>query len=263
MNHPPPALDAYCRILSYRHTPGPALELGALGVAFHKTPVLDNLTLSLPAGRTTAIVGPNGSGKSTFIKAILGQYRHSGSIRIHWPEPAHPHIAYVPQHIDFDRELPMNAEDFLAMLLQRRPIFLGLARPQKSIIHHLLERAGMFERRHTRIGRLSGGELKRMLIIQALYPEPGLILLDEPLAALDEPGMAMFARFLGEWQAMGKTILWVEHDLLAVQKLAHHLLAINRRLIHSGSPHDLADPALLMQIFSHSQAHEPPGAHHV
>ncbi len=242
----------YQQILGYRFYSGAMVELADLSVFFHKIAALQKINLTIPAGQTTAIVGANGSGKSTLIKAILGQFRHQGEIRIHWPDKASTHIAYVPQHIDFDRELPMNAEDFMGMLLQGKPIFLGLHKDKKAIVEHLLSRVDMLSCRHTKIGKLSGGELKRILLIQAMYPEPGLILLDEPLAALDKPGVAMFSRFLREWQAMGKTILWVEHDLLAVQQLAHHLVALNKSLIHVGKPADLKDSTLLMNIFSHA-----------
>ncbi|WP_432785644.1 Manganese transport system ATP-binding protein MntB [Oligella sp. MSHR50489EDL] len=242
-------LSEYAQHLAYQGTAGPAVELENLSVSFHKTHIIEDISLRIPQGKTTAIVGPNGSGKTTLLKAVLGQYQHKGYVRIYWQSKDKQRIAYVPQSIDFDRELPMNGEDFLAIMLQKKPIFRGLHKRYQPVIRHLFQKMAMFPHRHKKIGQLSGGELKRLVIAQALYPEPELILLDEPLVALDEPGMALFFDMLSELQSMAKTIIWVEHDLMAVQKYAHHLIAVNRRIIHQGLPSDLSDPVFYGRVF--------------
>lgn len=247
------SLEDYQRHLHYLPYAGPEIVLKNLSVQFQKSTVLNNLNFRFAAGKTTAIIGPNGSGKSTLLKTLLGQFTHEGEIALHWQNAVQRHIAYVPQHIDFDRELPMNEEDFMGMLLQKRPIFLGLAKQQKAMIHFLLHKVQMFEKRKTKIGRLSGGELKRMLLIQALYPEAGLFLFDEPLASLDESGIALFKELIRELQAMNKTVIWVEHDLLAVREYAQDIVAINRQIIYQGDAAALSDSELLLNIFSHKQ----------
>lgn len=231
----------------------PSIELSELSLFFHKKPVLNQLSLVFPAGKTTAIVGPNGSGKSTLIKTLLGQHQHQGTIAINWPDKAHQNIAYLPQFIDFDRELPLNAYDLLAVVLQNRPVFAGLNRHTRQISNQLLQQVGLYHKRYSKIGKLSGGELKRLLLAQTLYPEPQLILLDEPLAALDQTGIELFYQQLATWQAQEKTILWVEHDLLAISEHAHHLVAINQRLLYEGATHQLDDKDFLLQLYSHHQ----------
>ncbi|WP_048767987.1 metal ABC transporter ATP-binding protein [Oligella urethralis] len=246
------SLPEYAQNLAYQGTAGPEIELENLYVSFQKTHIIEDISLRIPQGKTTAIVGPNGSGKTTLLKAILGQYQHKGHVRIYWQSKDKQRIAYVPQYIDFDRELPMNGKDFLGILLQKKPIFSGLHKRCQSVIRHLFQKMEMSAHRHKKIGKLSGGELKRLVIAQALYPEPELILLDEPLVALDEPGTELFFSMLSELQSMGKTIIWVEHDLMAVQKYAQHLIAVNRRIIHQGSPSDLSDPVFYSRIFLRS-----------
>lgn len=241
----------YREVLKYENEEGPWVELKDVGVAFQKNQILNNINLHFEAGVTTAIVGPNGSGKSTLLKTILGQYFHTGEITMGWTSRKNTMVSYVPQHIDFDREIPMNGLDFLGMLLQKRPVVMGLEKRRKEIIKALLSKVNMDKKSLTKIGKLSGGELKRMLLIQALYPEPGLVLLDEPMAALDEPGIEIFNSILEDLQSMGKTIIWVEHDLMAVRERAHRLVAVNRRIIHEGKPSDLKDGDLLMKLFSH------------
>lgn len=218
----------YVALLGYQKSAGPAVSLSQVSVQCQKNTILDRIDLNFAPGKTTAIVGPNGGGKSTLIKALLGQYPHTGRIKITWHNQAEARTAYVPQHIDFDRELPLNEKDFLGMLLQRRPIFSGIDKKYRHIISHLLEKVALLNPRPTKIGKLSGGQLKRILLIQALYPEPNLLLLDEPMASLDEPGVFIFKTILRDLQAMGKTVIWVEHDFRAVKRWAHHLVAINQ-----------------------------------
>jgi len=249
----------YVQHLAYQGTTGPLIELEHLTVNFQKNHVLNDISLSIPCGKTTAIVGPNGSGKSTLLKSLLGEYDHQGNIFIYWSDTKNQRIAYIPQYIDFDRELPMNSQDFLSMLFQKRPVFGNMHNHYRSITHHLFEKMGMLGHQHKKIGKLSGGELKRLLLAQALYPEPDLLLLDEPLTALDAPGTELFFSLLSDLQAMKKTIIWVEHNLMAVQQHAHHLIALNHNITHHGIPSDLSNPELYSKMFScSSMVHEAP-----
>lgn len=226
----------------------PKIVLKNLSVAFDQTIALNKINLTIPAGKTSALIGANGSGKSTLIKALLGQFPHQGQI-IFQKFKKQPIISYIPQFIDFDREIPLTAKDLLSSLLTKRAIFLSLK--SKLLINNLLDKVGLLNKANHKLGGLSGGELKRLLLAQALYPEPDLILLDEPLTALDRSGIDLFFKLLQDWQKTQKTIIWVEHDLLAVRQHADYFFAFNQELLYQGKSSDLDNKDLILNIFSH------------
>src|SRR5262249_25095380 len=135
-----------------------------------------------------AIIGPNGSGKTTLLRAVLGlRPPDSGEIRLFGK---HLHavrglIGYVPQRFDFDRDFPLSVGEFME-----------LARHEhcpKSRIPEKLREVGMpKESLHLRIGSLSGGQLQRVLIAQAILNNPAMLFLDEPSSGIDISGEATF-----------------------------------------------------------------------
>lgn len=234
---------------------GPAILFDRVSLSAGRTVILDEISLRVPAGSLHAVVGPNGGGKSSLIRTVLGQAAHRGTVRLDWPGQGAGVVAYVPQTLEFDRGLPMTVEDVLAVLCQRRPAFLG---PDRRLDYAAaLDRVGMADKRRRRFGALSGGERQRVLLAQALIPAPALLLLDEPMTALDEAGAAVFERLVTDLRAAGTTILWVEHDLAAVRRLAGSVSALNRRLLFDGPPAAMLTPERVLALFSATPAAGP------
>ncbi|MBK3734799.1 ATP-binding cassette domain-containing protein [Azospirillum brasilense] len=227
---------------------GPAILFDQVDLTLGRTVILDGVSLRVAAGPVHALVGPNGGGKSSLIRALLGQAPHRGTIRLDWPGDRPGTVAYVPQSVEFDRGLPLTVEDFLAVLCQRRPAFLG---PDRRIDYGAaLDRVGMAGKARRRFGALSGGERQRVLLAQALIPAPDLIVLDEPMTALDEAGIAIFETLLAELSAAGTTVLWVEHDLAQVRRLATRVTGLNRRVLFDGAPLEMLSPERVFDLFS-------------
>lgn len=228
---------------------GPRIEFAGIDLTLGRTCILENVAFSVAAGSVHAIVGPNGGGKSSLIKTLLGQMPHQGQLTLHWPTEREV-IGYVPQALEFDRGLPMTVDDFMAALCQQRPAFLGLARRARPAIDAALARVGMLDKRNRRMGALSGGERQRVLLAQGLIPEPQLLVLDEPMSALDEAGIQVFEQLLTAWRQAGTTVLWIEHDLEAVLRLADRVTGLNRQVLFDAPPAQALTPQRLLGLFS-------------
>ena len=228
---------------------GPGVEFDQVSLTLGRTLILDHVSFSIRPGSVHALVGPNGGGKSSLIKTLLGQMPHQGRLCLNWPaEPGV--IGYVPQALEFDRGLPMTVDDFMAAMCQRRPAFMGLSPKVAPAIGEALERVGMQDKRKRRMGALSGGERQRVLLAQGLIPAPQLLVLDEPMSALDEAGAQVFERLLAHWRASGVTVLWIEHDLAAVKRLADRVTGLNRQVLFDGPPEQTLSPERLLSLFS-------------
>jgi zinc transport system ATP-binding protein len=229
---------------------GPRLSFAEVGLTLGRTEILRDVNLEVEAGTVHAIAGPNGGGKSSLVRALLGQAPHSGEIRIDWPGAVGV-TAYVPQAIEFDRGLPMTVRDTLAAMTARRPAFLRSSQRDGEAILTALARVGLAEKADRLIGALSGGERQRALMAQALIPEPDLLVLDEPMAALDEAGVASFETLIAELRERRVTVLWIEHDLAAVRRLADRVTGLNRTILFDGAPETELTPERLLTLFSH------------
>ncbi len=213
--------------------------------------ILDNIFASVPRGGCAAIVGPNGAGKTTMLMALLGQAPYSGNILIAAASGGRsPRIGYVPQRLQFDRGLPMTVMDFLAMGIQRLPLWLGVRASPRDKARALLSavRAEALERRM--IGALSGGEFQRVLLALALEQEPDLLVLDEPAAGVDVQGEYLLCELLERLRLeRGFTQLMVSHDLATVTHHATHVILLNRRVASEGPPREVLTPENLSVVF--------------
>lgn len=228
---------------------GPGVDFADVSLTLGRTTILDHVTFKVRPGSVHALVGPNGGGKSSLIKTLLGQMPHQGQLSLEWPGTPGV-IGYVPQALEFDRGLPMTVDDFMAAMCQRRPAFLGLSRHYAAAIGEALERVGMQDKRKRRMGALSGGERQRVLLAQGLIPAPQLLVLDEPMSALDEAGIQVFERLLGVWRQSGITVLWIEHDLEAVKRLADNVTGLSRRVLFDEPAATALTPERLLTLFS-------------
>lgn len=228
---------------------GPRIEFEAVNLELGRTRILEQVSFSVAAGSVHAIVGPNGGGKSSLIKTLLGQMPHQGRLAMHWPSEREV-IGYVPQALEFDRGLPMTVDDFMAAMCQRQPAFLGLSKRVQPAIEAALTYVGMLDKRKRRMGALSGGERQRVLLAQGLIPEPQLLVLDEPMSALDEAGIRVFEHLLASWRRSGTTVLWIEHDLEAVLRLADRVTGLSRRVLFDAPPAQALTPERLLGLFS-------------
>ena len=223
------------------------LEVSGLNVRSSGRALLSNVSFAVRRGALHAIVGPNGAGKTTLLSAMVGQAPFTGHIVAHWARTGR--VGYVPQSFHVDRTLPVTVADFLALTRQQRPVCLGVGAAARQRISLVLERVGLrgFESRLLSV--LSGGELRRVLLANALDPLPELLLLDEPVTGLDDNA----ARWLDETMLSLKgtvTMVMVSHDFERLRRLADHVTVVDCQVLADGPAREaLGDDTELARIF--------------
>jgi zinc/manganese transport system ATP-binding protein len=165
----------------------PVLAVEGVGVVLSGRQILDDVSFEVAAGEFTGLIGSNGAGKTTLLRVVLGLQRPStGRVRAGGRDGRFGGIGYVPQKVVLDPDLPMRARDLVRLGLDGHRFGIPIRpRAQADQVEEMLVAVGAQSFADSRVGRLSGGELQRVLIAHALVSRPQALLLDEPLANLD------------------------------------------------------------------------------
>lgn len=200
-----------------------------------------HLDVTLPAGVTTAVIGPNGSGKSTLVQLVAGQLRaEAGHVRIGDEEVSGP-SCHVESHRRRISVLGQRSLLFPHLSVLENVAFGPRARGVRAAEAQAraqieLDAVGCGEFAPRRPHQLSGGQAQRVAMARALAIDPRVLLLDEPLAALDAGVAGRVRRLLADRLA-GRTCLLVTHDVLDVWTLAQHVIVLEAgRVIVTGTP---------------------------
>lgn len=216
----------------------PAVELRDVWFAYGRTPVLEEVDLTVPRGAFLGVIGPNGAGKTTLFKLILGLLRPDrGTVRVLGgpPAAARGRVGYVPQFARFDPDFPIRVRDVVLMgrLGRARP-FMGYREEDRDAARAALDRMELVRLSGRHVGELSGGQLQRTLIARALAMEPEILLLDEPTAAVDTRiGASLYDLLHALTRYM--TVILVTHDVGVVSREVESVACLNRRLYYHGS----------------------------
>jgi len=233
------------RGVSARYAPRPQDKTQSGGVE-----VLRDVNLTVRAGEFVSIVGPSGCGKSTILNVIAGLWSSNdgalaGEIAVHHNTPPRP-LGYVLQK---DTLFPWKT------LLQNVSFGLQLqgapreARHERA--HEWIARVGLTGFENHFPYQLSGGMRQRANIIRVLAYDPDVVLMDEPLGALDaHTRMLVQQEILDLWEGSKKTVLFVTHDLEEAILLGTRVVLMTRRPASIRSSHaiDLAYPRSIMDL---------------
>jgi branched-chain amino acid transport system ATP-binding protein len=221
--------------------PAAPLEIKNLSAGYGPTRVIEDLSLSVPAGARLAVLGRNGMGKTSLFATLAGQTRrHAGEIRMGGrdisKEPSANRallgLGYVPQ-----------TRDVFPTLTVEENLFVGLkARPKDAISEAYDMFPRLKERRRNLGSQLSGGEQQMLSTARSILGQPTVLLLDEPLEGL-APVICeeLMAAFMALAQSGNMTILLVEQRIQSALDFADTVIVLERgRIAWQGAPKALA-----------------------
>lgn len=236
---------------------GAEIELRGVTAGYGRMAVLQDVDLRIPSGAFTAVIGGNGSGKSTLLKTIVGLLpAQRGEVLVDGEPPrrARSRIGYMPQTSEVDWDFPISVREVVAMgryrFSWRRRAPGRWRRKEDESFEQALEMMDAAHLRDRQISELSGGERKRVLIARALVREPGLLLLDEPAAALDAAADDALVERLCDIAASGTTVVIATHDLVSVvDHYAHAICMCDCCVLAEGMPSEVLTEEVLRQTF--------------
>ena len=196
----------------------------ALGLKIGGRKILDNVNLSVHDREIVTIIGPNGAGKSTLIKVMLGLVAQTSG---HIQKREDLRVGYVPQRFPVSPNVPLSVRRLLTLTHKATALELQHSLTETGIVHLM----------NARIAELSGGELQRALLARALLRQPQLLVLDEPVQAVDFDGeLKLYELISNIRKARGCGILMVSHDLHMVMAESDRVICLNGHICCEGAP---------------------------
>ena len=216
--------------------------------------IWSDVNFSFGAGEFVAVIGPNGAGKTTLFRVLLGLQRPiGGSIRIFGAPPrrGNPHIGYIPQKHTIDTET--NVECLELVRLGLSGTYWGF----NPIVHHdrdaaieALGAADAAELAHRRLGGLSGGELQRIFLAEALVSNPDILLLDEPLSNLDIKRETEMIHLVNNVvRSRGVTALLIAHNINPLLPHMNKVVYVANGRMATGTPAEVLTSESLTRLY--------------
>lgn len=216
-----------------------SIEARAITKKFGDFVALDDVSVSIPTGRLTALLGPSGGGKSTLLRIIAGlEHADSGTVHIAGNDatqlpPQRRNVGFVFQHYAAFKHLTVARNVAFGLEIRKTP-----KEETERRVNELLDLVHLRQFAHRLPSQLSGGQRQRMALARALAVQPRVLLLDEPFGALD----AKVRKELRDWlrrlhDEIPVTTVFVTHDQEEALEVADDIVVINHgRVEQMGSP---------------------------
>lgn len=225
------------------------IQIGSLSLA-------KNIDFELKSGQVTAILGPNGTGKSTLLKALFGDIKlESGEVNYGGESLSYNSLSqwrsqfgYMPQDIHLDVNLT-SIEVVLLGQLDALSLRVGNDTLHRAL--EILDQIGLSHLANKDVSKLSGGQRQMILFAQALMREPKIMMLDEPVSALDlHYQHVLLEHLVSQTREREYVTIMVLHDLNLAAQYADNLLVLkNGHLVASGHPKAILTSDLVQSIY--------------
>jgi len=193
-----------------------------------ETPTIENVDLSIAAGEFVSVLGPSGCGKSTLLRIIAGlEHATAGAVDV----GGRPVLGPSPERgVVFQRPGLFPWLDVLKNVMFG-PLTQGRSRSETRLLaQNYLAAVGLEGFEHRKVYELSGGMQHRVALARVLINEPGLLLMDEPFAALDaQTRLRMQELLLYIWEADRSTVLFITHDVEEAVLLSDRVVVMSTR----------------------------------
>ncbi|MDK2812594.1 MAG: zinc transport system ATP-binding protein [Petrotoga sp.] len=205
----------------------PLISVRDLNYTTENNNILINISFDVYRGDFVGIIGPNGAGKSTLIKTLIREIEdYTGEIKINGK------IGYIPQSEERERDFPIKVYEVALMGLYgevgpfkrfKEEHYEKVRETLKLLqIDHLYDRL---------VGKLSGGEYRRLMVARALVSDPDILILDEPEANIDKEGQSILYEILRDLkQDKNMSIMLISHDLNMIFKETNKIMCMNKTL---------------------------------
>jgi lipopolysaccharide export system ATP-binding protein len=235
----------------------PVFQVKDISKSFDGRPILKKINMQMFPGEIVGLLGPNGSGKSTLYSTIIGEHQaDTGKILINNVD-----ISEMPIH--------ERAEAGIGYLSQQRSVFgmsvydnlLGVCQlsikgneSQINMVEKLLDEFNLQHLRNIHSNVLSGGEVRRLMMARILINKPSVILLDEPMAALDPIVVQDIQKYILKIQSYGCAILVTDHQVRNLFDIVDRAYVLGEQsIIAQGKPNEILKSSKAIELYFGTQ----------
>ncbi len=234
------------------------LSINGLSTGYRRRAIVKNVSLpALEAGGVYSLIGPNAAGKSTLMRALAGLQPATGSVMLDGVELIGRPLAewarrvtYMPQSLP--QGVSLNVLESVISALRASPMEgITSGDEAKRYAVEVLERVGIVELALRNLGQLSGGQRQLVSLAQVLSRKPRVLLLDEPISALDLKHQLSVMRLVHEVaRERAMIVLVVLHDLNVAARWSDGIVMLSHgELVAQGAPVDAITPETLAQVY--------------
>jgi zinc/manganese transport system ATP-binding protein len=230
------------------------IKAEGLSAGYEGKTIWRNANFDIDKGEFVAIIGPNGAGKTTLFRLLLGLERpSSGSVKVFGENPrrGNPRIGYVPQRHIIDSEVSLEAIELVRLgLAGKRWGFSLTSQNDTKLALESLESVGAADLAYQSLGALSGGELQRVFLAEALVSSPDVLLLDEPLSNLDIRREKELVHLVSNVvHSRNVTALLIAHNINPLLPFLDKVIYIANAKVATGEPKDILTSKTLSSLY--------------